>query len=400
MQRHRCNHGILSQYRPRRTRQPFSRRAHNIVAIPVFQRQNQLPPPILIQKRRAPLRPGPRCAQTFVTFITTLDHTVHRDTASVTDIARNKRRIAPAWPAKPVITRHARPARQAFRRKHRMQQGLKPGAMRNKTTQMQTPPLLTDRSALIAHRARASDPFLSDIAREEILDRLSLVNRTFTSPLIVGPAPSLVSNAKHIEDSDTLDVVEKNHDLALHFMALHWANDPVGQIIQSARALKPDGLFQAVCLGGQTLNELRTSLAQAESDITGGLSPRIAPMGEIRDLGALLQRAGLALPVADSITIRTSYKDAYQLMHDLRRFGETNALNARLRRPTRRAVFERCAEIYAETFAENGKIIATFEFLFLSGWAPSADQPKPLRPGSATARLSDALNTTEKPLRD
>ena len=183
-------------------------------------------------------------------------------------------------------------------------------------------------------------------------------------------------------------------------MALHWANDPLGQIIQSARALRPDGMFQAVCLGGQTLHELRACLAQAESEVTGGLSPRIAPMGEIRDLGGLLQRANLALPVADSITIRTSYKDAFHLMLDLRTFGEANALNTRLRHPTKRAIFERCAEIYAENFAEDDKIIATFEFMFLSGWAPSADQPKPLRPGSASARLADALKTTEKPLRD
>lgn len=261
-------------------------------------------------------------------------------------------------------------------------------------------PLLTDRSALNRNRARASDSFLHDIAREELLDRLSLVNRAFKSPLIIGPAPEMLEHAKRIEDNETLDVAQKSHDLAIHFMALHWANDPVGQIIQSARALQPDGLFQAVCLGGQTLNELRACLAQAESEITGGLSPRIAPMGEIRDLGALLQRAGLALPVADNITIRTSYQSVFHLMRDLRKFGETNALNARLRHPTRRAIFDRCADIYAENFAEDGKIIATFEFLFLSGWAPSSDQPKPLRPGSATSRLADALKTTEKPLRD
>jgi len=265
---------------------------------------------------------------------------------------------------------------------------------------MQNVPLLTDRSALIRNRHRANDGFLRDIARDELLDRLSLVNREFKSSLIIGPAPQIIPNAKQIEDSETLDVTTNSHDLAIHFMALHWANDPVGQIIQSARALQPDGLFQAVCLGGQTLNELRICLAQAESEVTGGLSPRIAPMGEIRDLGALLQRAGLALPVADNITVLTSYKDAFHLMHDLRNFGETNALNARLRHPTKRAIFDRCAEIYAKTFAEDGKIIATFEFLFLSGWAPSADQPKPLRPGSATSRLADALKTTEKPLRD
>lgn len=227
-----------------------------------------------------------------------------------------------------------------------------------------------------------------------------MVNRSFTDPVIVGPAPEFLPNARYVEDTETLDITPAAHDLALHFMALHWADDPVGQIIQTARALKPDGHFLAVCLGGQTLNELRTCLAQAESDVTGGLSPRIAPMGEIRDLGALLQRAGLALPVADSLPIKTSYASATHLMHDLRRFGETNALAQRLRRPTSRAVFQRCAEIYESTFAENGKIIATFEFIFLSGWSPSASQPQPLRPGSATTRLADALGTQEKPLRD
>lgn len=281
-----------------------------------------------------------------------------------------------------------------------MQERLKTAALRNKTCCMQNVPLLTDRSALIRNRARASDSFLRDIARDECLDRLSLVNRTFTKPLIIGPDAPKLEGARHIDDTDTLDISSNDHDFALHFMALHWANDPVGQIIQSTRALQPDGLFQAVCLGGQTLHELRACLAQAESEVTGGLSPRIAPMGEIRDLGALLQRAGLALPVADNITIKTSYASAFHLMRDLRAFGESNALSARLRRPTKRAVFDRCAEIYANAFAEDGKIIATFEFLFLSGWAPSANQPKALRPGSATTRLADALKTTENPLGD
>lgn len=266
---------------------------------------------------------------------------------------------------------------------------------------MQTPPLLTDTAALMRNRARASDSFLRDIARDEILDRISMVNRTFKAPLIVGPAPGdMISDARCIDDADTLDVQQGAHDLALHFMALHWANDPVGQIIQTRRALAPDGLFQAVLLGGQTLHELRSSLAEAETQVTGGLSPRVLPMGDIRDLGGLLQRAGLALPVADTLTIKTSYADVFALMRDLRRFGESNALAQRLRTPTRRAVFERCAEIYARTYSEDGKIIATYEFLFLSGWAPDASQPQPLRPGSATQRLADALKTSEKPLRD
>lgn len=265
---------------------------------------------------------------------------------------------------------------------------------------MQTPPLLTDRTALLRNRSRATDNFLSDIARDELLDRISMVNRTFKSPIVVGNGAQVLPGAQHIPDDETLPIAPQSRDLAIHFMALHWANDPVGQIIQTSRALKPDGLFHAVCLGGQTLNELRSCLAQAESEITGGLSPRIAPMGEIRDLGALLQRAGLALPVADSITVKTSYKTLTHLMHDLRGFGETNALNARLRRPTRRAVLTRAQDIYANTFSEGGKLIATFDFIFLTGWSQSDSQPKPLRPGSAKTRLADALGTNETPLKD
>lgn len=265
---------------------------------------------------------------------------------------------------------------------------------------MQKPPLLTDRRTLLRNRSRRNDNFLRDIARDELLDRLNLVNRSFKAPLIINAPDLALAGATHIEDSETLSISPNAHDLAIHFMALHWANDPVGQIIQARHSLKPDGLFHGVLLGGQTLNELRSCLAQAESEITGGLSPRIAPMGDIRDMGALLQRAGLALPVADSLTIRTSYASSTHLMHDLRRFGETNALNARVKHPTKRAVFQRCEEIYRSAFAEDGKIIATFEFIFLSGWAPDDSQPQPLRPGSASQRLADALKTTEKPLRD
>lgn len=281
-----------------------------------------------------------------------------------------------------------------------MNKGLKPSAMRLKSVDMQTPPLLTDRAALLRNRARASDSFLRDIARDELLDRLSMVNRTFKKPLIIAGRDLNLPGTVHISDDETLLCEQRAHDLCVHFLSLHWANDPVGQIIQASRALEPDGHFQAVMLGGQTLNELRTCLAQAESDITGGLSPRIAPTGEIRDLGGLLQRSGLALPVADSLSIKATYKDAYHLMHDLRRFGENNALNARLKRPTPRSVFQRANELYAENYSKDGKIIATFEFIFLSGWAPAASQPKPLRPGSATQSLADALNSTEKPLRD
>jgi hypothetical protein len=184
-------------------------------------------------------------------------------------------------------------------------------------------------------------------------------------------------------------------------MALHWASDPVGQIIQSRRALRPDGLFLATLFGGQTLHELRAALAAAETEITAGLSPRVAPMAEIRDLGGLLQRAGLALPVADCDRLTVTYATPLHLMRELRAMGEGNALDHRLRRPTRRAVLTRAAEIYTERFAlPDGRVPATFEIVHLSGWAPDASQPQPLRPGSATHRLADALGAAETPLKD
>ncbi|MEX0337643.1 MAG: SAM-dependent methyltransferase, partial [Arenibacterium sp.] len=174
------------------------------------------------------------------------------------------------------------------------------------------------------------------------------------------------------------------------------------QIIQCHRALKPDGLFLGVMLGGNTLAELRTVLAEAESRTRGGLSPRVAPMAEIRDLGGLLQRSGLNLPVVDSFEAVAEYQDIWHLMRDLRAMGESNALANRLRRFTARVVFSEAQRIYAENFSQPGssRLRATFEILCLTGWAPDDSQPKPLRPGSATARLAEALGTTETPLRD
>lgn len=271
-----------------------------------------------------------------------------------------------------------------------------------------TTPRLTDRQALIRNRARTRDEalFLHDAAIEETEARLAMVKRTFTAPLIVGPqaerwAAALGLQARCIADDEVLDVVEGAHDLVIHAMALHWASDPVGQIIQPRRALRPDGLFLATLFGGQTLHELRAALAAAETEITAGLSPRVAPMAEIRDLGGLLQRAGLALPVADCDRLTVTYATPLHLMRELRAMGEGNALDHRLRRPTRRAVLTRAAEIYTERFAlPDGRVPATFEIVHLSGWAPDASQPQPLRPGSATHRLADALGAAETPLKD
>jgi SAM-dependent methyltransferase len=273
---------------------------------------------------------------------------------------------------------------------------------------MNQAPNLTDRAALIRNRTRAlRNPamFLQETAVEEFQDRLSLVNKTFQAPAIVTGFPDFWATAfpgaKIVADDDVLDLDPAAHDLVIHAMCLHWANDPVGQMIQCRRALRPDGLFLAGLFGGQTLQELRASLAEAESRVAGGLSPRVAPMAEIRDLGGLLQRAGLALPVADSIPLTVSYQSMFHLMRDLRAMGEGNALDARLRRPTRRDVLNAAAEIYAQTYGDDqSRITATFELIFLLGWAPDDSQPQPLRPGSATARLADALGTQETKLSD
>lgn len=273
----------------------------------------------------------------------------------------------------------------------------------------QAPPRLTDLAQLARNRARAEATgpalFLHDEARAEIEERLAMVNRTFTAPAVVTAHPQvwgdLLPDACVIPDSEVLDLEPGAHDLVIHAMGLHWSNDPVGQMVQARRALRPDGLFLGVMFGGQTLNELRAVLAEAEIAQTGGLSPRIAPMAEIRDIGALLQRAGFALPVADTVTQMVTYANALNLMRDLRAMGEGNALDARDRKTPPRAMFAEAAARYADAFpAEDGRIRATFEMVFLSGWAPDDSQQQPLRPGSAKMRLADALKVPELGTKD
>lgn len=264
-------------------------------------------------------------------------------------------------------------------------------------------PVLTDRARLDRQRARAARAGFVDVlhrvAATEIHDRLLEINRTFTAPAVVTGWPGFwagsMPGARIVPDGPVLDLAPGVHDLVIHAMALHWACDPVGQIIQCARALREDGLFLAVCPGGETLAGLRAALARAEAEETGGLSPRVLPMGEVRDMGGLLARAGLALPVADVVTQAVSYPGLFHLARDLRAMGETNAMAARLRRPTRRAVFARAAAIMAAANADcddPSRIRDRFDLVFLTGWAPSASQQKPLRPGSARTRLEDALN--------
>jgi SAM-dependent methyltransferase len=199
-----------------------------------------------------------------------------------------------------------------------------------------------------------------------------------------------------VADEETLPFADGAFDLVVSALALQFVNDLPGVFVQIRRALKPDGLFLAALLGGETLTELRQSFAEAESEVEGGVSPRVVPFVDLRDLGALLQRAGFALPVADVDRLTVRYDSAFALMADLRRMGATNALNARRRTPLRRATLYRMAEIYARRFADpGGRVRATFEILWLSGWAPHPGQQQPLRPGTAKARLADALKTRE-----
>ena len=273
-------------------------------------------------------------------------------------------------------------------------------------------------------RARALGPetFLIDRVAAELGERLSVVLRQFdlgvdlgtpTGVLrrvlaeggkvarIVAAAPDVGASDAALRvatDEEALPFADASLNLVISALALQFVNDLPGTLIQIRRALKPDGLFLAALIGGDTLAELREAFAQAESEIEGGVSPRVAPFADLREVGALLQRAGFALPVIDSDRLTVRYNSVFDLMRDLRRMGATNSLSERRRTPLKRATLARMAEIYAQRFADaDGRLRATFEIVWLSGWAPHESQQKPLRPGSARTRLADALGTKEIP---
>lgn len=266
--------------------------------------------------------------------------------------------------------------------------------------------LICDRKALELHRRRAlrwphRTMFLHEIAATECKERIRDINRDFREVFLVTGFPDFwgaeFPNAEISTDSELLEFEERKYDLAIHALALHWANDPIGQLVQCRLALKSDGLLIAAMFGGSTLTELRQCIAEAEAETFGGISPRVAPMAEIRDVGGLLQRAGFALPVADSVSVPVEYRNVRALVADLRSMGETNALAQRSERYSTKRMFEETERIYAKKFAGAGnRIRATFEIIFLTGWVPSANQQQPLRPGSAKARLSDALEAAGK----
>ncbi|MES2197092.1 MAG: methyltransferase domain-containing protein [Pseudomonadota bacterium] len=269
-------------------------------------------------------------------------------------------------------------------------------------------PVLFDRALLRARQARVSRlgaaTFLLDRVAEDMAERLQAVLREFRAAADIGTAGEQLRNALAGRvgqftpialpdlESEPLRLSPDTLDLAVSALALQFVNDLPGVLAQIRRALKPDGLLLAAMIGGDTLTELRQSFAAAEAECEGGVSPRVAPSADLREIGALLQRVGFALPVTDVDRVVVRYDSAFALMADLRRMGATNILVERRRMPTRRATLLRMAQIYSERFADpDGRIRATFDIIWLSGWAPHESQQQPLKPGSAKASLAEAV---------
>jgi SAM-dependent methyltransferase len=269
-------------------------------------------------------------------------------------------------------------------------------------------PVLFDRALLRARHGRAEKmgaaTFLLDRVAEDMAERLHAVLREFSSAADIGTSgdqlrDALARRAGQLtrvdlpdREAEPLSLAPGSIDLAVSGLALQFVNDLPGTLAQIRRAMKPDGLLLAAMVGGDTLTELRQSFAAAEAELEGGVSPRVAPFADLRDVGALLQRAGFALPVTDVDRVVVRYDNAFALMQDLRRMGATNVLVERRRLPTRRATMLRMAQIYSERFADpDGRVRATFDVIWLSGWAPHESQQQPLQPGSAKASLAEAV---------
>jgi NADH dehydrogenase [ubiquinone] 1 alpha subcomplex assembly factor 5 len=295
------------------------------------------------------------------------------------------------------------------------------------------PVRLFDRALLARRRARvaasaAQHDFLLARVAADLAERLAIVRRSFPLAANLGAHHGLVSQAiqgiagvervidvdatpaallrsktrlRVVAEEDALPFADASLDLVVSGLSLQLVNDLPGALVQIRRALKPDGLLLASLLGGATLKELREAWLAAEAEISGGASPRVAPFADVRDMGALLQRAGFALPVVDSETVIVTYANPLALMQEIRAMGVSNMLISRRRTPVTRRLLLRAAEIYAERFAgPDGRVPATFEILTLTAWAPDESQPKPLRPGSAQTRLADALGVSERKLKE
>jgi SAM-dependent methyltransferase len=280
---------------------------------------------------------------------------------------------------------------------------------------------LFDHALIDRNRRRALEagpaPFLLDVVAREMAERLSVIDRRFEKAVELHGHSGAVARAiaetgkvdeiERVESDarfgapgetltvsplETVPLAPQSANLIVSPLALHLTNDTPGMFVQIRRALKPDGLFLAAIPGSGTLQELRDVLLAAESELSGGAAPRVIPFADVRDVGALLQRGGFALPVTDKETYTVRYDSIFPLMRDLRAMGMANPLSGRSRRPLTRGILLRAAELYAERFADpDGRIRATFSIIYVSGWAPHESQQKPLKPGSATMRLADAL---------
>lgn len=279
---------------------------------------------------------------------------------------------------------------------------------------MSSNPAIFDRRLMRLRQARARalgpETFLIDRVAADLAERLDAVLRTFERAADIGTPANAVrcvlkasgkvaaiyGDDSVVADAEALPYADGSLDLVVSALALQFVNDLPGTLIQIRRALKPDGLLLAALLGGDTLIELREVFAEAEAEVEGGVSPRVAPFADVRALGGLLQRAGFALPVVDSDRLTVRYDSVFALMRDLRHMGATNIMLERRRTPLKRATLAKLADIYARRFADSdGRLRATFEIVWLSGWTPHESQQKPLKPGSATQRLADALGTRE-----
>ena len=231
------------------------------------------------------------------------------------------------------------------------------------------------------------------LAQSDAADKIDLlIESDLSGRMLAGR-----SGPRVVADEEQLPFASQSLDLVVSTLALHWTNDLVGALVQARLALKPDGLFIGAFLGGATLTELRQALLAAESEISGGAAFRVSPFADAFDAAALLQRAGFALPVADVDRVEVRYSSPLGLLKDLRAMGETSVLMDRPRKPLSRRVLARALEIYAERFSgPDGKVVASFEILTVTGWAPHESQQKPLKPGSAKMRLSDALGAKEQ----
>lgn len=258
--------------------------------------------------------------------------------------------------------------------------------------------------------------FLHARVAADLADRLEAIPRAFPSVLVIGGGglftreladrPELRARLGHVVEADwatgdilldpeRLPFADESFDLIVSPLALHWVNDLPGVFIQMRRALRPDGLMLASLLGGETLTELRLALIEAESDIHGGAGPRVAPFADLQDIAGLLQRAGFALPAADRDVVTVNYGEPMRLLADLRAMGETAALAQRNPHGLSRRILARAVDIYRARFSDGEHLRATFEIITATGWAPHASQQKPLKPGSATTRLADALGARE-----